>query len=126
LFNAHRDEYGLLSIMAFDGEDRTATAKRRRSGCLHDGGVVAPYVLDGLVKGALSVAYVEQQVASNSGRGGVLIMGNLPVHKAAGVRNVLEAAENGSAFPGSLQPRPRPLSGRCHPGLVDDNGRDAA
>src|ERR1700712_5550732 len=61
-------------------------------GCLHEGGMVAPYVLDGAVNGALFVAYIEQQVVPNLARGDVLIMDNLPVHKAAGVRQALEAA----------------------------------
>ncbi len=55
-------------------------------GCLHEGGMVAPYVLDGAVNGELFVAYIEQQVVPSLTRGDVLIMDNLPVHKAAGVR----------------------------------------
>jgi len=61
-------------------------------GCLHEGGMVAPYVLDGAVNGELFVAYIEQQVVPSLARGDVLIMDNLPVHKAAGVRHALEAA----------------------------------
>jgi len=61
-------------------------------GCLHESGIAAPYVLDGAVNGALFVAYIEQQVVPNLARGDVLIMDNLPVHKAAGVRHALEAA----------------------------------
>ena len=54
--------------------------------------MVAPYTLDGAVNGELFVGYIEQQVVPNLARGDVLIMDNLPVHKAAGVRNALEAA----------------------------------
>ena len=54
--------------------------------------MVAPYVLDGAVNGELFVAYIEQQVVPSLARGDVLIMDNLPVHKAAGVRKALEAA----------------------------------
>ena len=61
-------------------------------GCLHAGGMVAPYTLDGAVNGELFVGYIEQQVIPNLARGDVLIMDNLPVHKTAGVRNALEAA----------------------------------
>jgi len=61
-------------------------------GCLHDAGIVAPYVLDGAVNGELFVAYIEQQVVPNLARGDVLIMDNLPVHKAVGIRTALEAA----------------------------------
>ncbi len=38
-------------------------------GCLHEGGMVAPYVLDGAVNGALFVATIEQQVVPNLARG---------------------------------------------------------
>ena len=62
-------------------------------GCLHEGGIVVPCALDG----ELSVACVEQQVVPNLARGGALAMGTLPVHKAAGARNALEAA--GVALP---------------------------
>ena len=55
--------------------------------------MVAPYVLDGAVNGELFVAYIEQQEVPNLARGDALIMDNLPVHKAAGVRKALEAEE---------------------------------
>ncbi len=61
-------------------------------GCLHEGGVIAPYVLDGAVNGALFVAYLEQHLAPALTCGDVVIMDNLPVHKAAGVRIAIEAA----------------------------------
>ena len=61
-------------------------------GCLHEGGMVAPCVLDGAVNGEVFVAYIEQQIIPNLARGDVLIMDNLPVHKAAGVCRILEAA----------------------------------
>jgi len=61
-------------------------------GCLHEGGVIAPYVVDGAVNGALFVAYVQQQLATSLQPGDVVIMDNLPVHKAAGVRAAIEAA----------------------------------
>jgi transposase len=61
-------------------------------GCLHEGGMIAPYVLDGAVNGALFVAYVEQHLAPALRPGDTVIMDNLPVHKAAGVRAAIEAA----------------------------------
>jgi len=61
-------------------------------GCLHEGGVIAPYVIDGAVNGSLFVAYVEQQLATALRPGDIVIMDNLPVHKAAGVRAAIEAA----------------------------------
>ncbi len=47
---------------------------------------------DGVVNGTLFVAYVEQHLAPALTGGDVVIMDNLPVHKAAGVRAAIEAA----------------------------------
>ena len=47
---------------------------------------------DGTVNGALFVAYIKQQVVPSLARGDVLIMDNLPVHKAVGARQAVEAA----------------------------------
>jgi transposase len=60
-------------------------------GCLHEGGMIAPYVLDGAVNAELFVAYVEQHLATALRPGDIVIMDNLPVHKAAGVRAAIEA-----------------------------------
>jgi transposase len=49
-------------------------------------------VIDGAVNGTLFVAYVEQQLATALQPGDIVIMDNLPVHKAAGVRAAIEAA----------------------------------
>jgi len=87
-------EYG----RARRGERLIASVPRRHRktsafiGCLHEGGIVAPHVLDGVVNGEVFVAYIEQQVVSNLASGNVLIMDNLPVHKAARVLTVFEDA----------------------------------
>ncbi len=78
-------------------------------GCLHQGGMVAPYVLDGAVNGELFVAYIEQQVVPSLARGDVLIMDNLPVHKAAGVRKALEAAGTALLFLPAYSPDLNPI-----------------
>ena len=78
-------------------------------GCLHEGGMVAPYVLDGAVNGELFVAYIEQQVVPSLACGDVLIMDNLPVHKAAGVRNALEAAGIALLFLPAYSPDLNPI-----------------
>ena len=59
-------------------------------GCLHESGMIAPYVLDGAVNVRLFVAYVEQQLATALRAGDIVIMDNLPVHKVAGVRAAIE------------------------------------
>lgn len=61
-------------------------------GCLREDGIIAPYVLDGAVNSELFVAYVEQELAPVLTRGDVVVMDNLPVHKAAGVHAAIEAA----------------------------------
>jgi transposase len=61
-------------------------------GCLHECGMVAPYVVDGAVNGTLFVAYVEQQLATALRADDIVIMDNLAVHKIAGVRMAIEAA----------------------------------
>ena len=86
-------------------------------GCPHQGGMeqssafseVAPYVLDGAVNGELFVATIEQQVVPSLARGDVLIMGNLPVHKAAGVRKALEAAGIALLFLPACSPDLNPI-----------------
>ena len=61
-------------------------------GCLCEDGTIAPYVLDGAVNTALFVAYVEQHLATALRAGDIVVMDNLPVHKASGVRAAIEAA----------------------------------
>jgi transposase len=60
-------------------------------GCLHEGGMICPYVLDGAVNGELFVSYVEQHLATALRSGDIVFMDNLPVHKLAGVRAAIEA-----------------------------------
>jgi len=78
-------------------------------GCLHEGGMAAPYVLDGAVNGELFVAYIEQQAVPSLARGDVLIMDNLPVHKAVGVRHALEAAGISLLFLPAYSPDLNPI-----------------
>jgi transposase len=54
-------------------------------------GMVAPLTLDGPVNGEIFVAYVEQFLAPVLKPGDVVIMDNLSSHKAAGVREAIEA-----------------------------------
>jgi transposase len=60
-------------------------------GALRAGGFVAPTVIDGPMNGAAFRAYVEQQLAPTLRPGDVVIMDNLAAHKAAGVREAIEA-----------------------------------
>lgn len=53
-------------------------------------GISAPLVVDGAMNGELFLAYVEQQLAPTLQPGDVVVMDNLPAHKAAGVRQAIE------------------------------------
>ena len=59
-------------------------------GLRHDG-MVAPFVIDGPMNGAIFLAYVEQCLAPTLDRRDVVIMDNLPAHKVAGVTDAIEA-----------------------------------
>ena len=54
-------------------------------------GLTAPLVIDGAMNGETFLAYVEQILAPTLSPGDVVIMDNLPSHKVAGVREVIEA-----------------------------------
>ncbi len=54
--------------------------------------MTAPFVLDGSMNGAASLAYVEQVLAPTLSPGDVVIMDNLPAHKPLVVREAIEQA----------------------------------
>ena len=54
--------------------------------------MTAPFVYDGAMNGGVFLAYVEQILVPTLSKGDVVIMDNLPAHKAAGVRDAIEAA----------------------------------
>ncbi len=54
-------------------------------------GMTAPMVLDGAMNGVAFLACIEQALAPTLNPGDVLIMDDLPAHKAAGVRQAIEA-----------------------------------
>ncbi|XWN29806.1 MAG: IS630 family transposase [Devosia sp.] len=55
-------------------------------------GIAAPLVLSGPIKGRVFKAYVEQFLVPVLSPGDVVVMDNLPAHKAAGVREAIEGA----------------------------------
>jgi transposase len=61
------------------------------TGALRLSGMTAPMVLDGPMDGAAFLAYVEQALAPTLQPGDLVIMDNLPPHKAVGVRIAIEA-----------------------------------
>jgi transposase len=62
------------------------------TGALRLTGMTAPFVYDGAMNGAVFLAYVEQVLVPTLKPGDVVIMDNLPAHKAAGVRDAIGAA----------------------------------
>ena len=62
------------------------------TGALRLTGMTAPFVYDGAMNGAVFLAYVSQVLAPTLTPGDVVIMDNLPAHKAAGVHEAIEKA----------------------------------
>ena len=62
------------------------------AGALRLTGKAAPFVYDGAMNGNVLLAYVEQVLIPILAPGDVVVMENLPAHKAAGVRDAIEAA----------------------------------
>jgi transposase len=55
-------------------------------------GLVAPWVLDGPMNGEAFLVYVEKVLVPNLATGDIVVVDNLPAHKVAGVRALIEAA----------------------------------
>jgi transposase len=62
------------------------------TGALRLTGMTAPFVYDGAMNGQVFLAYIEQVLVPTLSPGDVVIMDNLPAHKAAGIRDAIEAA----------------------------------
>ncbi len=59
---------------------------------LRQDGVTAPFAIDRAMNGAIFIAYLQQCLAPTLSPGDIVVMDNLPAHKLADVRNVIEAA----------------------------------
>ena len=55
-------------------------------------GLTAPMLLDGPMNGAAFLAYVEQVLVPTLAPGDIVVMDNLPAHRASGVRHAIERA----------------------------------
>ena len=62
------------------------------TGALRLTGMTAPFVYDGAMNGNVFLAYVSQVLVPTLSKGDVVVMDNLPAHKAAGIRDAIEAA----------------------------------
>jgi transposase len=54
--------------------------------------MTAPFVYDGAMNGVVFRAYVEQVLVPTLQPGDIVVMDNLPAHKAAGIREAIEKA----------------------------------
>src|SRR5690606_35593531 len=61
------------------------------TGALRLTGMTAPFVYDGAMNGNVFRAYVEQVLVPTLSEGDIVVMANLPAHKAAGIRASIEA-----------------------------------
>lgn len=59
------------------------------TGALRLTGMTAPFVYDGAMNGNVFLTYVEQVLAPTLEPGDIVVMDNLPAHKAAGVRDAI-------------------------------------
>lgn len=62
------------------------------TGALRLTGMTAPFVYDGAMNGTVFLAYVEQVLVPTLSKDDVVVMDNLPAHKAAGIRDAIETA----------------------------------
>lgn len=60
------------------------------TGALRLTGMTAPFVYDGAMNGSVFLAYIEQVLLPTLQPGDIVVMDNLPAHKAAGVRDAIE------------------------------------
>lgn len=79
------------------------------TGALRLTGMTAPFVYDGAMNGNVFLAYVEQVLVPTLAPGDVVVMDNLPAHKAAGVRDAIEAAGASLLYPPPYSPDFNPI-----------------
>jgi transposase len=58
---------------------------------LRQGGITAPFVVDAPMNGEIFLTYLEQCLVPTLSPGEIVSMDNLPAHKVAGVREIIEA-----------------------------------
>jgi transposase len=58
---------------------------------LRQDGITAPFVIDALMNGEIFLSYLEQCLVPTLSAADIVIMDNLPAHKVAGVREMIEA-----------------------------------
>jgi transposase len=76
---------------------------------LRASGIIAPFVLDGPMTGAVFRAYVEQMLAPALEPGDVVAMDNLSIHKVAGVKEAIRAVGASVLYLPSYSPDLNPI-----------------
>lgn len=79
------------------------------AGALRLGGMTAPFVYDGAMNGTVFLAYVEQVLVPTLKPDDIVVMDNLPAHKAAGIREAIEKAGATLAFLPPYSPDLNPI-----------------
>jgi transposase len=101
--------------------------------------MVAPFVLEGAMNGAMFVAYIKECVAPTLKPGDIVLIDNASIHKVAGVKEAIEAAGASLLYLPSYSPELNPIelafskfkahlrkaAERTIPGLVRRIGRVA-
>lgn len=59
---------------------------------LRQDGITAPFVIDCAMNGAIFVEYIRQCLGPTLKPGDIVVMDNLPAHKKAQIREIIEAA----------------------------------
>ena len=85
--------------------------------------VVAPLVLDGPMNATIFVTYLKECLAPKLKRGDVVIMDNLPVHRVAAVREVIEEAGAKLRYLPKYSPDLNPKSSKQTQGASTKSGR---
>jgi transposase len=73
------------------------------------GGLTAPMVIDGAMNGEAFLAYVHQLLVPTLSPGDIVVMDNLPAHKAGGVREAIENAGARLLYPPPYSPDFNPI-----------------
>lgn len=89
-------------------------------GALRLTGMTAPFVYDGAMNGTVFLAYVAQVLVPTLSPGDVVVMDNLPAHKAEGVRTAIEETGASLCFLPPYSPDFNPcMDGSCGSRMSD-------
>ncbi len=76
---------------------------------LRNDAITAPLVVDRPMNGLIFQAWLEQQLTPTLAEGDIVVMDNLPAHKVAGVRTIIEKAGARLLYPPPYSPDLNPI-----------------